>query len=59
MVKDNKFLTMLELLPCFGPRTLAEFRQINKECNQLMDPNSKKHCINYLVLFKSWDITLA
>ena len=57
MVKNYKPMTQMKLLRYFGPRTLAKFRQINKDCNQLMDPKSMTHCINYLRLFKSWGIS--
>ena len=59
MVKNCKPMTQMKLLRYLGPRTLAKFLQLNKDCNQMMDPNSTKHCINYPRLFKSWGITLT
>jgi hypothetical protein len=59
MVKEFKLVTMMEILPFFYPREMAKFRQISKDCNELMDPNSSKHRINYQVLFSQQGITLT
>ena len=52
-------MTQLEFLPFFSLRDMVKFLQVSKECNQLIDPNSLKNCINYQVLFKAWGIKLT
>ena len=59
MVKNYKLVTFVALLPYFNLWDLAKFCQINKDCNQMMNPNSAKHCINYLVLFAEQGIELS
>ena len=34
-----------------GPRELAKFCQINKDCNKLLDPRST-YCVNFKVLIE-------
>jgi hypothetical protein len=51
MVKDYKLVTMIEILPFFYPSEMAKFRQLSKDCDELLDPNSSKHRINYQILF--------
>jgi hypothetical protein len=47
------------MLPYFSLSDLVNFSQVNKECNQLMDPKSKMHRINYKVLFGEQGIELT
>ena len=47
------------MLPYLSLRDMVKFCQVNKECNQLMDPNSKKHRINYEVVFAEQGIRLT
>jgi hypothetical protein len=51
MVKEYKLVTMVEILPFFHANDMAKFRLISKACNELINPNSEKHRINYQVLF--------
>ena len=45
--------------PLYSLRDLITFSLISKECNQLMDPNSKRHRINFEVLFAEQGIRLT
>jgi hypothetical protein len=47
------------MLPYFSLRDMVNFCQVSKECNQLMDPNSKRHRINYEIVFAEHGIRLT
>jgi hypothetical protein len=47
------------MLPYFSLRDMVKFCQVSKECNKLMDPNSKRHRINYEVVFAEQGIQLT
>ena len=50
-------MVQIILFPFLSPWDLIIFSQLNKSCNQLLDPNSK-HCVNFKVLFRVWGIIL-
>ena len=50
MVKNQRGLCQIILFLFLDPKELAKFCQINKNCNQLLDPKSK-YCVNFKVLY--------
>jgi hypothetical protein len=51
-------MTIIMLFPYFVARDLANFSQVSKSCNELVNPKSK-HCVNFKVLFEAWGINLT
>ena len=44
-------MCQIVLFQLLGPRELAKFCQISKDCNKLLDPRST-HCVNFKVLIE-------
>ena len=54
MVKEQKLMTVIVLLPFFKVSELIRFCQLNKGCYQLMQA-----VVNYQVLFENWGLILT
>jgi hypothetical protein len=58
MIKVRRLMTVIELFPYLNVWDLARFSQLNRACNELLNPRSNQ-CVNFKVLFKAWGINLT
>ena len=58
MVKTRRLMVGIVLFPYLTVRDLARFCQLNKRCNEMLNPMSKK-CLSFKVLFEAWGMNLT